>query len=57
MRYLAQREVEHGCCYEAMVVDTIRLTRYGHLPELVCECPDMETAERIALALNKLEPA
>lgn len=51
-RYQARQETEHGCCFEAMVVDTTVLTRYGREPELICECSYMDDAILIADALN-----
>jgi hypothetical protein len=48
MRYKAIDEAEHSCCYGASVVDT-------HDDDItVCECFNMETAERIAHAMNEV---
>lgn len=47
------------CCFGATVVDTER-DRFAGLnmprrPHLMCECFDLEDAQRICDALNKLE--
>ena len=41
----------HGCCFAASVV-----VDGGSEYDVVCECGDVETAERIAAALNAQEP-
>lgn len=62
MRYKAIKDSDHGCCMEASVVD---LTTYDdkeynrpnniYAYYRVCECFNMETAEKIAAALNEME--
>ena len=52
-RYKAVKGSESGhCCFDATVVDT--QTPHPTFPEhdWVCECFDMETAQKIADALN-----
>lgn len=38
--------INHTCCHKAAVIDTV-------LDQAICECSDLETAEKIATALNK----
>ena len=46
----------HACCFDATVVDTQIVRRYADEKfEVVCECFDMGTAQRIATALDMLE--
>ena len=45
--YYVSYEVEHACCYEAVV-----RFKAGEQDYLVCECKDEDTAEMIAKALN-----
>jgi hypothetical protein len=50
------------CCFEATVVDTrkphlIGQTQYKDHCEAVCECFEIEDAQRIAAALNAAESA
>lgn len=45
-RYLATEDAWHPCCYGASVVDQ-EVNR-----DIVCECPDIATATKIADALN-----
>jgi hypothetical protein len=45
MRYKALEGSQHGCCFEAHVLDT------GN-DETICECFSIEEAELIASALN-----
>ena len=47
----------HGCCFDAHVVDTSKKHKIGeHEYDLViCECFDLEMAERIASAMNVVE--
>ena len=53
MRYQVKNEsVSAHCCFEATVVDTQVLDELGH-PETVCECFDMENAQKVADALNQ----
>ena len=39
------------CCFEATVVDTQTFDALGH-PETICECFEVENAEKVADALN-----
>lgn len=53
-RYRASTDSEyvgHACCYEAAVVDFDRTDHNGWHP-ILCECFDIEDAEKIADALN-----
>lgn len=53
-RFIASPIVKHPCCYRATVRDTSRPSSWSIDCELVCECYEIEDAERIALALNRL---
>ena len=50
-RYLAIEYADHGCCYGASVQDVMEDNA------TVCECRDLETAHKIAEALNAQEQA
>lgn len=55
-RYQAVRGSESAhCCFEASVIDTrIRTPPGTHVEgRIVCECFHLETAQRIAAALNR----
>jgi hypothetical protein len=57
MRYKASddtKDVGHRCCYSACVLDTKYNPPHGQSWP-ICECPDIETAEMIAAALNVAE--
>lgn len=61
-RYKAVEGAEHGCCHEASVIDTTKRLSYANdaLPdymkyELVAECPELETAVKLAVLLNAYE--
>ena len=51
-RYQARPDAAHGCCNSASVVDTTTLNPWSN-SEVVAECFDIETAQMIALALNR----
>lgn len=50
-RYQVTDDVEHGCCHEAVVIDT---NRKNERESRICECWNKEDAELIAKALNTL---
>ena len=59
MRYKAIEgsQLGHGCCFDATVIDTDKPVmlggkHYDNQYDVVCECVDMETAKKIAAALN-----
>ncbi len=55
-RYVAGDDAPHRCCYSASVRDTMRKDYPGQTKgALVCECPDKEQAEKIAVALELYE--
>jgi hypothetical protein len=50
-------QIEHGCCYGAVVVDTTKPVmigdkHYNNQYERVCECFDEKDGQMIADALN-----
>lgn len=45
----------HQCCFSATVVDSQDVTEFDPHGVTVCECYDLETAQKIADALNKEE--
>ena len=52
-RYVAEEgsELGHSCCFNGTVLDTARKQHNGR-DAVVCECWDVDTAQRIAAALN-----
>lgn len=54
MRFQVQDWSTHTCCFDCIVIDT-SWNRPSSYEELVCECYERETAERIAEALNFFE--
>ena len=55
MRYVViEKSQSSHCCFEATVVDTHKPSPYNEGQfEQVCECFDIEDAERVAEALNR----
>lgn len=50
-----RNDINHLCCNRAAVLDTERTSRVNrHV--VMCECLDVDAAEIIAAALNKMEP-
>lgn len=54
-RFQASEKVGHGCCWSASVTDTNSPPRYEGDTGMgmICECESIETAQLIALALNR----
>lgn len=54
-RYQASTKTEHSCCWDASVLDTTVPPRYADDigAGMICECEDIETAIKIAHALNR----
>lgn len=55
-RYIAIRGSKSAhCCFDATVIDTASEDRFGGVCT-VCECFEMEDAEKVAAALNAADP-
>lgn len=51
-RYLATKEPEHGCCFEAVIYDTSKTSTYYPKGERICEVADYSMARKIEALLN-----